>query len=568
MQLSHGYISAPSPHDWPARLTQARGGGERSTCRAVFYPGFFDRVLLNTELDATYATFREVVLTPAERGEPRTCQLLGESFDWQRALPGYHNLNLDTRSTDATMITLPRGVSTLRLTVDRGFYFSAVFRSLTPLVVDKAADVLSKYDQVATHEAEGAYTEHVGGTFNLWMRQTFAIKQATTLAANFHLASVDAVPYLRLALVDNDTGSSTPYMLGRLAATTLQPNEEGYTLLAYARPPMTLPAAAWALLVAADKPVGDFTTASLHETRRVEGTYAPNRHAVVTRQRVSAGAAQQLSLHVETYKECTFVVTLRKAATAESPEEETVRSWQVLRSLTLPAVKLPALPMGSEKGAPQPTYILDVRLVPEACYFTIEHNGDIPMQLDWQVAVASTVPVEVTADDTQQKEFQAIIDGWNARDPKGRADAAKAALQRMTEEAETGEVRGPSPRPRTSRTLRVADSKLPPRVRCHGCLSLSYSRTPLLSIRSHTTHVAVAGGVGQIAHRARRHGGAAAAHQAPRGAVWRGGRRGVDRGRLRGSRGGGDGGGGGRRARCGGDARGAGGGASRPPGRH
>jgi hypothetical protein len=63
------------------------------------------------------------------------------------------------------------------------------------------------------------------------------------------------------------------------------------------------------------------------------------------------------------------------------------------------------------------------------------------MQLDWQVAVASTAPVEVTADDTQQKQFQAIIDGWNARDPKGRADAAKAALQRMTEEAETGEVR-------------------------------------------------------------------------------------------------------------------------------
>jgi guanylate kinase len=27
---------------------------------AVFYPGFFDRVLLNTELAATYTTFREV----------------------------------------------------------------------------------------------------------------------------------------------------------------------------------------------------------------------------------------------------------------------------------------------------------------------------------------------------------------------------------------------------------------------------------------------------------------------------------------------------------------------------
>jgi hypothetical protein len=34
--------------------------------------------------------------------------------------------------------------------------------------------------------------------------------------------------------------------------------------------------------------------------------------------------------------------------------------------------------------------------IAQACYFTIEHNGDIPMQLDWQVAVASTVPVSPT----------------------------------------------------------------------------------------------------------------------------------------------------------------------------
>jgi hypothetical protein len=96
-----------------------------------------------------------VVLTPAERGEPRPCQLLGESYDWQASLPGYHHLNIDTKSTDATMLTLPRGVSLLRLAVDRGFYFSCVFRSLTPLVVDKAVDVLPKYDsKPATHEAQ------------------------------------------------------------------------------------------------------------------------------------------------------------------------------------------------------------------------------------------------------------------------------------------------------------------------------------------------------------------------------------------------------------------------------
>jgi hypothetical protein len=72
------------------------------------------------------------------------------------------------------------------------------------------------------------------------------------------------------ALIDNDTGTCTPYMLGRLAATTLQPNTEGYSLLAYARPPMALPAAAFALLVVADKPLGDFTTVALNDTRRVQ----------------------------------------------------------------------------------------------------------------------------------------------------------------------------------------------------------------------------------------------------------------------------------------------------------
>jgi hypothetical protein len=86
---------------------------------------------------------------------------------------------------------------------------------------------------------------------------------------------------------------------------------------------------------------------------------------VVTRQRITAGAAQQLSLHVEAYKECTLAVTMRVAGSPDSPEERVVASWQVLRSLTLPAVKLPALPMGAEKGAVQPTFILDVRLVPE-----------------------------------------------------------------------------------------------------------------------------------------------------------------------------------------------------------
>jgi hypothetical protein len=47
---------------------------------------------------------------------------------------------------------------------------------------------------------QGAYKAHGGGTLDLWMRQTFSVKQATTLAATFQLAAVAAVPYLRLVL--------------------------------------------------------------------------------------------------------------------------------------------------------------------------------------------------------------------------------------------------------------------------------------------------------------------------------------------------------------------------------
>ena len=59
--------------------------------------------------------------------------------------------------------------------------------------------------------------------------------------------------------------------------------------------------------------------------------------------------------------------------------------------------------------------------------------------------------MEVTPDDTQQRQFRSIIEGWNAPKadaPKGsasRADAAKAALARSAAEAETGEVRTRKP---------------------------------------------------------------------------------------------------------------------------
>jgi hypothetical protein len=51
----------------------------------------------------------------------------------------------------------------------------------------------------------------------------------------------------------------------------MQPNTSGYTLLAYARPPVKLPAAKWQLLVVGDRPLENFITAPLTEARAFTG---------------------------------------------------------------------------------------------------------------------------------------------------------------------------------------------------------------------------------------------------------------------------------------------------------
>jgi hypothetical protein len=60
--------------------------------------------------------------------------------------------------------------------------------------------------------------------------------------------------------------------------------------------------------------------------------------------------------------------------------------------------------------------------------------------------VRSNVAVEVVPDDSREREFQSVIAGWNAKVPtdaktgvNARAEAAKAALDRMAQEQQSGE---------------------------------------------------------------------------------------------------------------------------------
>mmetsp|Transcript_1899 Transcript_1899/g.2664 ORF Transcript_1899/g.2664 Transcript_1899/m.2664 type:complete len:639 (-) Transcript_1899:87-2003(-) len=315
----------------------------------------------------------------------------------------------------------------------------------------------SKEEGLFTHFASGDLPEHPAGTYNLWMRQTFKVSKPTTISATLSVASVEASPYLRFVVLDNDTGSYTCYMLGRVNAVTMQPNTAGYTMLAYARPPKLLPPSRWSLTVICDFALDAFTTVPLTESKSFTGNYIPNKNGVLCRYTISGAQAQQLSLHVEAYRECPLVVSIRKAQIftppaagvapdMQGPQEAVIVSWPVSRIFNMPVILLP--PLGgekgekAEKGAIGPCYLLDVRLDPSICDFTFEHNGDLAgprvADLAWAISVASNLVVEVTQDESKEKRFRSILDAWNAKDPKGRAEAAKAALERMQQEQASG----------------------------------------------------------------------------------------------------------------------------------
>ncbi|KAK3280983.1 adenylate kinase [Cymbomonas tetramitiformis] len=411
-------------------------------------PGFFDRVIINNNIESAYLALLEVVLPDSEQEEARPCHLLCEQFDWTRQEPGVKELHLQATVQASVMLELPRGHHILRPILDKGFYHCLNFHSSTPILLNAAEDVMKSKEKMNTYRAQGDYPEHTAQRWGLWLRQTFLVKKPTKASVLFHVASTAATAQGRFVVINNDTGECTRYMLGRVAALELAPTKLGYTILVFARPARTLQAGKWDLLMIADNPVDAFTTCPLEGATIFSGPYDANKNAILCRYTVTGTEEQQLSLHVETSKECSFTASIYKVPPPPDPippgtsptpdmlppppQEELVMSWQVYRIVTIPAVILPAL------GDPRMKYMLDVRLNAPLCTFEIAHNGDIPIQLGWTIGVASNKAMEVVRDDSRERRFAEIIASWNAKDPRARPEAAKAALKRMQQQKEEG----------------------------------------------------------------------------------------------------------------------------------
>jgi len=267
-----------------------------------------------------------------------------------------------------------------------------------------------------------------------------------------------ASPFARFAVVNNDlNGEVRHFVAGAAPPSAFEPNERGYTLLAYAKTLVPLDSGAWRLSALSDAPLASFDTeeppgVGPEDKAIFTGTYAPNYALSVCRFRVAARKRCLLSFHLECSTACGFKATLvRPEQGWETKQAEYLRGghqghlhgqelerWNAYAALTVPAVALEAT---------TDYVVFEVKLAPERCAFPVEANGDVPAPIAWKLTTYSTEQADTTwtPDDARARYFETTVAGWNAKDAE-RAAAAEAALAaRRAERA--ARARGEDPAP-------------------------------------------------------------------------------------------------------------------------
>ena len=245
------------------------------------------------------------------------------------------------------------------------------------------------------------------------------------------------VPFARFAVVNNDgAGETTHFRRGRGAPKTFEPNEHGYTVMAYSKALTPVPSGPWRLSALCDVPLASFDDQPIGDPTRFDGEYRPNYSHLVCRVRVAIKARVVLALHFESDLPAGFRVTLTDPEDGwEDKQAEYLRgghkghlrgvelhAWAAYTMLTVPAMAFEPTENGKY-------LVLEVKLDNPRCAFDVQPNGDIPSDMRWKLTSYASDPkaAEWTVDTARENYFDQTLSQWNAADGARKSKAEEAS---------------------------------------------------------------------------------------------------------------------------------------------
>lgn len=336
--------------------------------------------------------------------------------------------------------------------------------------------------QCYTSCQEGEYGPMPSGSCSLLMRYNLKLSEPTTLAASLAISGEDLRACTRLVLVDNETGEGRVLPLARLPATLLEPKEKGYCLLALtqvppapaalpvrpgtsaAEPPppaqgskpgtpsaRTPPLAAaqrpvtpggsaatgvvedgsWALTLTASAPPAALDPVPVQRVQVLEGSYHANARHVLSRQLLVPTLSTQVALTFTTKPAVPFKLRLMQVPPGKEVAwgQEYTQVFERHAPEGLLNLYNVVLPPGK--------YVIHTELLPEQCPEGLQpspvdgsvENGPVTWRAVYMPSIDANV-CPVVADDSQQRYFRSMFDGWasaaTAAAVAAAADPAKA----------------------------------------------------------------------------------------------------------------------------------------------
>ena len=296
--------------------------------------------------------------------------------------------------------------------------------------------MLEARELAAPAVAEGAYAQMSAGDWAVWFRRVFKCASTTVVSAALEVADPAMSPFARFAVVNNDgAGETTHFVAGAAPPRTFEPNEHGYTIMAYSKALSPLSAGRWRLSALADVPFASFEEMPTETPATFEGSYSPNYSHLVCRLRVAVSARALLAFHFETDLPSGLTVTLtdpedgwetKQAEYLRGGHQGHLRGEELRRWDAYAALTVPALAVDSPAGG---YLVLEVKLANERCAFDVRPNGDVPNDIHWKFSCYTSDPnaTEWSEDTAREAYFETTRAGWKRRRRRSRKDGGGGA---------------------------------------------------------------------------------------------------------------------------------------------
>ena len=420
--------------------------------------GLFDHRVVNNNMLSAYSKLKLIVSENWARvDDPLLCHMSFESFD-PKTFATRSMLRFASSSSSSAVLHVPRGKTMVRAKAEPGFIYRSELCCMgSDFVIGDVGDVLAEYADKSFSGFHGAVPSapssetlpeaHANlGEWGLLCRKIFHVEKKTHVEAELRLSSDEVQSYAVLAFVNNDSGKEEAFLSGRMSRMELEPNTHGYSIIAYYQGLKTsvdsVSRGEWNLSVISDDalryvelPTGSQSSAHFHDD------YSPNKRAQLCSYRLLGRTHQVLSMHFSISCECrtVFKVVLAKSGVVVKEWEELVNACTFL-GIPLD-FEADAADGGVSKNSSE--YTISVFLSRDSCPFKIQPAGAVNVPLSWRLQLEAPFELEVTKDDTLERQFAATLAAWNdagAGGPEKRPSTAKAALERfMQEDADRSE---------------------------------------------------------------------------------------------------------------------------------